>query len=80
MNKESIKEFVVRIVDTKDFTASSENIKARTVDSESAANIAYDIYEEITGIDIGDPIFVRKEKFIDIFMTDQGYILEVFSC
>lgn len=80
MDKGLLKEFVVRIVDTRDFTTPGENIKVRTTDPKSAANLAYDAYEDITGVDIGEPTLIRKEKFIDIFMTEQGYFLEVFSC
>lgn len=80
MNTGELQEFIVRIINTNDFLAPAENIRVRTVDSESSANMAVDIYEEITGEDIGEPVLLRREKFIYTFLTEQGYFLEIISC
>lgn len=80
MNTGELQEFIVRIINTNDFLAPAENIRVRTVDSESAANMTIDIYEEITGEDIGEPVLLRREKFIYTFLTEQGYFLEIISC
>lgn len=51
MDTGELPEFIIRIINTNDFLAPAENIKVRTIDQESAANMAVDIYEEITGED-----------------------------
>lgn len=80
MDEEPIKEFMIRIVDMRDFVAPGKNLKVRTTDSESAASLAHDAYKDMTGIDTGEPTFIRKEKFVDIFIAEQGFFLEIFSC
>lgn len=80
MNTGELPEFIIRIINTNDFLAPAENIRVRTINPESAANMTIDIYEEITGADIGEPVLLRREKFIDIFLTEQGYFLEIISC
>lgn len=73
-------EFIVRIVDTRNFLAPAENIKVRSTDPASAATMAVDIYRNVTGEDIGEITSLRKEKFIYTSFTNKGYLLEVFSC
>ncbi len=79
-NTVELTEFIIRIIDTRDFLAPAENIRVRAIDPESAANMTVDIYEEITGEDIGEPIQLRNEKFIYTFLTEQRYFLEVINC
>lgn len=80
MNTGELSEFIIRIINTKDFLLSAENIRVRAINQESAANMTVDIYEEITGEDIGEPVLLRREKFIYTFLTEQGYFLEIISC
>lgn len=80
MNRMTTTEFIIRIVNTKNFLERAENIKVRSTDPESAATMAVDIYKNITGEDIGEVELLRKEKFIYTTFTEKGYLLEIFSC
>lgn len=76
-----VETFIVRISDQKaPINVPAENIKVRTTDTESAANMSVDIYEEITGEEIGEPVLMTTEKFVDTFATDSGYVLEIIRC
>lgn len=76
-----VETFIVRISDQKvPINVPAENIKVRTTDTESAANMSVDIHEEITGDEIGEPALMTTEKFIDTFATNRGYVLEVIKC